>query len=134
MRPVRYYDIDAANARISELRPVLEQLRDDRDAVAAAQRELARFRGSNGSSDHAAELERQELRIRGIVARMSEAVAQIEAWGVTLRDIVSGLIDIPALASGRPIWLCWRLGEADIAWWHELETGFGGRQPLAELT
>lgn len=131
---MRYYDLDAANARIDELRPVLEALRDDRDDVAELQRQLSRFRATNGSSDHAAELERREEHVREVVQRMTQAVAQIEAWGVTLRDISSGLIDFPALAMGRPIWLCWRLGEGDIDWWHELEAGIAGRRPLAELT
>jgi hypothetical protein len=131
---VRYYDIDAANARIGELRPLLEGLRDDRDRVAELQQVLVTARGSNGSHDHAQELEQRETEIREVVQRMTQAVAQIEAWGVTLRDIGTGLVDFAALASGRPIWLCWRLGEGDICWWHELDAGFGGRQPLAELT
>jgi len=131
---MRYYDLDAANARISELRPVLEALRVDRVDVAESQRQLSRFRATNGSSDHAAELERREDHVREVVQRMTQSVAQIEAWGVTLRDISSGLIDFPALAMGRPIWLCWRLGEGDIDWWHELESGIAGRRPLAELT
>ena len=63
------------------------------------------------------------------------AVGQIDKWGVTLRDISSGLIDFPALANGRPIWLCWRLGEGEsIEWWHETNVGFDGRRPLSELT
>jgi len=129
----RYYDIDAANARIQEIRPLLEQLRDDRAEIADAQAELARFRQSNGHSDHAAELAQRELHVRDAVKRMEAAVVQIDAWSVTLRDISTGLIDFPALVSGRPIWLCWRLGEDDIDWWHEYEAGIAGRQPLSEL-
>jgi hypothetical protein len=131
---MRYYDIDAANARVDEVRPLLEHLRDDRDRVAELQRELVAFRGSNGSQDHAQELDRREQDVKDAVHRMTQAVAQIEAWGITLRDIGSGLIDFPALANGRPIWLCWRLGEGPIEWWHELSTGFSSRQPLTELT
>jgi hypothetical protein len=130
----RYYDIEDANERLTELRPLLEQLRDDRDAVAAAQAELVRFRGSNGNASHVAELKEREDSIRVIVRRMERAVAQIDAWDVTLRDITTGLIDFAALASGRPIWLCWRLGEGDIGWWHEVNAGFSSRRPLAELT
>jgi hypothetical protein len=129
----RYYDIDAANARIQEIRPLLVQLRDDRNEIAEAQAELARFRQSNGHSDHAAELAQREQHVRDAVKRMEAAVVQIEAWSVTLRDITTGLIDFPALVSGRPIWLCWRLGEDDIDWWHEYDTGIAGRQPLSEL-
>ena len=53
--------------------------------------------------------------------------------GITLRDIERGLIDFPALVGGRQVWLCWQLGETDVGFWHELETGFGSRRPLIEL-
>lgn len=74
------------------------------------------------------------LRVRAIVDQMGAAVAQLDRWSVALRDIETGLIDFPALAGGRPVWLCWRLGEPTaIAWWHEHEAGFAGRRPLAEI-
>ncbi len=129
----RFYAIDAANARLGELRPLLERLRDDRDIVAQAQRDLSRFRESNGSDDHALELQDRKAQISTVVKRMQQTVARIDSWGITLRDISTGLIDFPALAAGRPIWLCWRLGEGDIAWWHEVDDGFGGRRALSDL-
>jgi hypothetical protein len=130
----RFYDIDQANQLLTEVRPLLEQLRADRSAVAELQLELVRTRASNGSTDHADELGRREAEIREIVRRMQQAVNQLDGWGIALREIGSGLIDFPALANGRPIWLCWRLGEDDIAWWHEVDSGFDSRKPLAELT
>jgi hypothetical protein len=130
----RYFGIDQANERVAEVRPMLEQLRTDRDRVAEVQRELGRGRQTNGCAEHAEQLAALEDEIRTIVGRMQVAVAQIDALGITLRDIRTGLIDFPALATGRPIWLCWRLGEGDIAWWHETNVGFDGRQPLSELT
>ena len=130
----RFYGIDEANQRLAELRPLLEELRDDRATIADAQAELQRARGGNGSSEHAHELLQQETRIRETVRRMQRTVAQLDGWDVSLRDIPSGLIDFPALANGRPIWLCWRLGEADIGWWHEIDVGFDERRPLADLT
>jgi hypothetical protein len=130
----RYFGIDEANERLVELRPLLEQLKADRDRVAEIQHELERGRETNGSSEHAEELAQLETELREIVHRMQFSVGQIDQWGVTLRDIGTGLIDFPALASGRPIWLCWRLGEGDVEWWHETSAGFGGRQPLSDLT
>jgi hypothetical protein len=130
----RFYDIDEANAQLAQLRPLLEQLKADRDAVAQEQAELVRLRGTNGSRQHAEELREREQRIRDLVRRMQQAVTQIEKWDVTLRDIGTGLVDFPALARGRPIWLCWRLGEDRIGWWHEHDTGFEARKPLLELT
>ena len=113
---------------------MLERLSDDRDRIAEVQRDLERGRGTNGSAEHAEQLAELEDEVREVVRRMQETVQQIDDWGVMLRDIPTGLIDFPALANGRPIWLCWRLGEDDIAWWHESNTGFDARQPLAELT
>ncbi len=130
----RYFGIDDANARVRDVRPLLEQLSADRDQVAALQRELVRGRETNGSAEHAEQLAEQEQQVRALVRRMQETVNRIDEWGITLRDIPSGLIDFPALANGRPIWLCWRLGEDEIAWWHETNVGFDGRQPLSELT
>jgi len=74
------------------------------------------------------------LRMQGVIDRMQAGVVRIDELGITLREIETGLIDFPALASGRQIWLCWRLGEDDVAWWHELSDGFSGRRELAELT
>ena len=130
----RYYGIDEANERVVALRPMLEQLRADRDRVAQVQHELQRGRETNGSAEHAEQLAEMEDELREIVRRMQTTVGHIDSLGVTLRDISTGLIDFPALATGRPIWLCWRLGEDDIAWWHEANTGFDSRQPLSELT
>ncbi len=130
-----YFGLDDANDRLAEVRPLLEGLRDDRERVAEAQASLQRERENNGSGEHAEQLAEREQEIREIVHRMQRAVTQLDEWGVTLRDIPSGLIDFPALANGRPIWLCWRLGEGEaIEWWHETNVGFDGRQPLSELT
>jgi hypothetical protein len=135
LRVATYYGIDDANERLVALRPMLEQLRADRDRVAQVQRDRERRRETNGSAEHAEQLAELEDELRDVVRRMQTTVAQIDAWGVTLRDISSGLIDFPALAMGRPIWLCWRLADDDdIAWWHETNAGFDSRKPLSELT
>lgn len=126
-----YYELGAANERLTELRPLLAALRDDRDAIARAQMRLREVAASDAPDRALLEREREEM--TAAVRRMERAVRQIDAWDVTLRDISTGLIDIPALANGRPIWLCWKLGEDDIAWWHELEAGIAGRKPLIEL-
>ena len=95
-----------------------------------------RSEGGGAPADPANDPEVRILRLRmqGVIDRMQAGVARIDELGITLREIETGLIDYPALASGRQIWLCWRLGEGDIAWWHELGDGFSGRHALAELT
>ncbi len=65
------------------------------------------------------------------VRALERILAKIRAKGVLVRDVRTGLIDFPALREGRTVYLCWRRGEPlRIAWWHDSDTGFAGRQPL----
>ncbi len=130
----RFYRLDEANVRLAEIRPMLEKLRADRNKVADLQKKIRDARAHNGSAGHAGEVVRLEGEMRHVVARMKRTVDQVDEWGIALRDIGTGLIDFPALATGRPIWLCWRLGEDDINWWHEADRGFDERRRLSELS
>lgn len=136
----RFFDIDDANATLVEVAPLLATLADQRlELIRLRDRSMAAHSpagGGPGEADAAgdeAQARRLQLRMKGVIDQMAAAVARIDALGLTLRDIERGLIDFPALVSGRQVWLCWQLGEADIAWWHELEAGFGSRRPLADL-
>jgi hypothetical protein len=71
--------------------------------------------------------------MQGLIDQMAAGVARIDGLGITLRDIERGLVDIPALVAGRQVWLCWQRGEPAVGWWHDLDDGFSGRRPLAEL-
>jgi hypothetical protein len=147
----RFYTIDAANERLPEVRDQLERLRAQRLELIGlrdlAVERLRAVRAAAGvdaaTSDEEAErglvegdteLRAIRLRMQGVIDQMQAAVTRLDEWDVTLRDIETGLIDFPALASGRQVWLCWRLGEGPIEWWHELTTGFDGRRPLLEMT
>jgi hypothetical protein len=63
-------------------------------------------------------------------SRAATALKELTDLGIVVRDPSSGLIDFPAERDGEEIYLCWRLGEETIAWWHPPDTGFAGRQPL----
>jgi hypothetical protein len=144
----RFYDLDSANARIPEVREILEQLKSQREDLIRL-RDLVLERqeaveaggdpsgGPSRSSDDDDgpddELRLIRLRMQGLIDQMQAAVARIDDLGITLRDIETGLIDFPALVTGRQIWLCWRLGEDDVGWWHELNDGFSGRRQLIDL-
>ena len=145
----RFFDLDAANETIPELRTILETLRDERSQLIALRDEFARRNAlemtpgdaATGRPDEpapanregAAERRRLRLRMQGVIDQMQAGVARIDELGVTLREIETGLVDFPALVAGRQVWLCWRLGEGDVEWWHELSDGIGGRRPLIEL-
>lgn len=143
-----FYRLDDANERLGELEPILLALRAQRS-------ELIRLRDSvlesdpdgrtssepgapaDGRADRSAaadpELRLVRLRMQGLIDQMQAGVARIDELDVVLRDIETGLVDFPALVSGRQVWLCWRLGEPHIGWWHELTTGVAGRHAVIDL-
>jgi len=59
-------------------------------------------------------------------------VERIQQMGVLIKDLEKGLCDFPFMLDGRMVYLCWKLGEDEIGWWHETDTGFGNRKPLDE--
>lgn len=70
---------------------------------------------------------------RGMAEALREQLELITETGCVIRDIDDGLVDWPAQDRGRDIWLCWRYGEPEVAYYHELNTGFAGRRPVSEL-
>lgn len=76
----------------------------------------------------------EQKRLDALVAKLSGIAEDVEGIGCILRDVDAGLVDFPARArGGRTVFLCWRLGEPAIAFWHGTGEGFAGRKPLAEL-
>ena len=132
----RFYDIDEANATLGELESIATVLAEQRaELVRLRDHALARSPGTADDVEPLSDDELRTLRLRmqGLVDQMAAGVARIDQLGLSLRDIESGLVDFPALVSGRQVWLCWRRGEAQIGWWHDLDTGFSSRRPLSEL-
>jgi hypothetical protein len=135
----RFYDIDEANATLAELAPILATLVGQRaELVRLRDHVLANSASGAVASDAgpavADDLRLTRLRILGLIDQMTAGVARIDELGIALRDIPTGLVDFPALVNGRQVWLCWRNDEDSIHFWHDLDSGFGGRRPLIELT
>ena len=140
---VTWYSVDEANALVPDVAILAARLRDQRDELAGL-RDAYRDRegdvvgeviaGTDSGEDDDPELRRLRLRMRGIVDQMQADVAWLVERSIELRDIPTGLIDFPALVAGRPIWLCWRLGEPQVMWWHEVSEGFDSRRRIEDLT
>jgi len=138
----RFYGPADADALVPDLATVVARLRDQRtdlvtlrDAFRAREGDLvetllADVPLPDGDDP---ELRRLRLRMRGIVDQMQADVAWLDERDIVLRDIATGLLDFPALAAGRPVWLCWRLGEDRVGFWHGTDEGFPGRKPLGAL-
>jgi hypothetical protein len=64
------------------------------------------------------------------IQRVKDAVAEIDATGVQVKDLDIGLLDFPCEVEGRTVLLCWKLGETGITHWHGVSEGFAGRKPI----
>jgi hypothetical protein len=118
---------------VPEMSLVVERLRSQRDEIAALQDRYRLREADPGTAPDDPELVRLRLRVRGLVDQMQADVAWLDARAIVLRDISTGLLDFPALAGGRPVWLCWRIGEASVQFAHRQDEGFAGRRPVAEF-
>jgi len=131
----RFYAIDEANALLPDVERILGALREQREELVTARDRALSLTPEDGEAppQAAEELRRLRLRMQGLIDQMQAGVARLVELDITLRDIQTGLIDFPALATGRPIWLCWRLGEPEVGHWHAQNEGFSSRRPLEEL-
>ena len=84
---------------------------------------LADAAPANGGGEPGREVGEAFLEVRALLG-------EIQELGIVVRDVDRGLIDFPAILEGREVYLCWELDEDEIAFWHDLESGYGGRQPL----
>jgi len=131
------FSIDEANRLAEELGPELKRL-------VQAQQELTRLEtraaalslataGAADDNPDAVDLVKLNQRRAVLARQIAEGVRSIHEHGVLVKDLEQGLIDFYALSGDRLIFLCWQLGEAEIAHWHTLEGGFAGRQPLHRI-
>ena len=63
--------------------------------------------------------------------RLKAAINSIQEFGCIIKDLDIGLVDFPTLFRGEEVYLCWKLGESEVGWWHEIDTGYASRQPLS---
>lgn len=80
------------------------------------------------SRDRAEELERQA---QSLAREIDGYQRELEALGIQLKDRRLGLVDFPSEMNGRHVLLCWRLGEPEVQFWHEVDAGLAGRQRLS---
>lgn len=117
------YTVAEANALLPYLAPTLVELREKYELAEAARANVARAAVGNGWSE-------KRERWSATMARVAELVERLEEWGIQLRDLSTGLVDFPALRLDEEVFLCWRLGEPEVAWYHPRDEGFGSRSPL----
>ncbi|HEU0113837.1 MAG TPA: DUF2203 domain-containing protein [Thermomicrobiales bacterium] len=128
----RLFTLAEANALLARLAPLLTRLRSEKAALDDARARLARLAPSMRGNGHAAEAMELEGQIDHYARTLAAGMREVVGQGIELKDIDRGLIDFPSAREGRVVYLCWHLGERRIRFWHEVDAGFAGRQPLGD--
>ena len=125
MKHRRHYTLDEANASLGWVQEAITSLREAREGLSdeEAREALAEAGPQNGGGTPGRVVSEAFVQLRAALAQLQEAE-------VVLRDLDRGLVDFPALRDGREVYLCWLEGEDEIGYWHDLEAGFAGREPL----
>ncbi len=122
----RYFTLEEANATVEQIRPWIKEILETRQRIMDRMPEVwpvvARSLG-NGGSPIASAVDRDYRRIDDLYHRILDL-------GVEIKDVNTGLVDFRSLRDEREVYLCWQYGEDRIRYWHDIEAGFAGRQPL----
>lgn len=122
----KYFTAEEANRALPQVRSLVAQIMQAREAIIAAQPELwpvLEKSIGNGGSKKAGEL-LDEFR------RVEQGVQSLQDIGCVLKDISIGLVDFPTLRDGREVLLCWKYDEPEVIFWHDLQGGYQGRKRL----
>jgi hypothetical protein len=120
---------------ISEANRLLPQIEEHLCAVKSGKAVLLRIKDEIKKAAANAHLGGGSHAGRHYINALQEISTNLQAiheMGVLVKDVDMGLCDFPYLMQGRIVFLCWKLGEPEIRWWHEVHTGFASRQPIEE--
>lgn len=128
-RRLRHFTVEQANRSLVLIRRVVadiimeyQEMLDLNEVVEAAV-----------GSGSATEIDRCRKKLVETVERLQQCIEELYDVGVELRDWSLGVVDFPAIAGGREVYLCWQFGEPRVMFWHEQSVGDGGRQPVETL-
>ena len=122
----RYFSLSEANQALNIIRPLMDDVQTIREKILANQPEawpaIEKSAGNGGN--------KALSRMVDDFEKLDGLIHQILDTGVQIKDINIGLLDFSAMRDGREVYLCWQYGEDDIAFWHEIDAGYAGRQPI----
>jgi len=119
----RIFTVTDANTELAELRERLPRLREARLGLIASTERITEAVASDGGGIAGSDWFQHKETLKAEVEYLADR-------GILLRDPDTGLIDFPAERNGEQVFLCWRLGEGDVAYYHGVHRGFSGRKPL----
>jgi hypothetical protein len=122
----KHFTLEEARALLPHLRQIFRDVHRRRDRIREADEKLGKLLQEmhcdlGGSTVNALLMD---------LLQMNAQVQRIHKLGVQVKDLDRGLLDFPSIRKGREIFLCWELDEDDIEFWHDIDTGYAGRERL----
>ena len=133
--PPKLFTLAEATGLLPTLEPLVQQLVEARQALRPHEAVIAEFQtraSLNGGLLPSADLRESRLQVEKLGRELRQVMGQIEALGCVVKDAGIGLVDFLAQRGSERVFLCWRLGEPTIRYWHGLREGFAGRKPLQD--
>ena len=121
----KHYTREEAEALLPQIRTWLASLKEMRSALESADKRITSL--MHPGNDIGGNLVNRSIRT---LADMQGLLGEFKKRHIHIKDIERGLLDFPAIIGGNEVFLCWELGEENIEFWHELETGYGGRERI----
>jgi hypothetical protein len=132
-KPAKTFTIQQANATLPLVRAIAADIvRLSRDIVDRRERldHLNARRQADSRDLYSEELSQMEEELQKDTHRLRDFAEELRQLGVELKSAPDGLVDFPSMMDGRIVYLCWKHGESEVLFWHEIDAGFAGRQPL----
>ena len=133
---MKTFTLDEAQSLLPLLESLLKRALESKQAAEKVEADLSalsqRIYVSGGMHVQVGVVARQRAEMESHTQRMRETVAEIDAIGVQVKDLETGLLDFPFRLDEEIVLLCWRIGEPAIEHWHTMDSGFQGRQPVDE--
>lgn len=132
----RYFTLQEAESLIPALKESLEAAISAKAMVGEIDGEMqelsARICMLGGAEIDPDQVARRRLERLALVRSIEDSVNTIQSSGCLVKDLDMGLLDFPALLNGVEVYLCWKLGESRIEWWHSSQEGYSGRRKIID--
>jgi hypothetical protein len=133
---MKTFTLDEAQSLLPVLESLLKRAIEGKNIAEEKEANLHELRQriflSGGMHVNVIAVARKRAEIDKFVQQAKDAVAEIDSIGVQVKDLETGLLDFPCMMDGEIVLLCWKMGESRIDYWHTVDAGFRGRQPLDE--
>jgi len=120
----RYFTIKSANEALPSVIEKFNNLKKQKNEIMKAEQEL------QSSVSNFEEYMIQKQKLNSEMTKFYQMIEDLESTGVSLKGLDQGLLDFPSKRFDEDVWLCWKDGESEIKFWHDMNSGFNGRKPI----